>query len=224
MDPCASSPPKDFEDREDREGCRPPTRLAGQKRSREEEAGAKRARSPLSQRCQRCDDVIVAPLRPDGLDGTWLDLSIALFKHGVRAHKDRLEMGGDGNRLDNRVCFHPDCNLMEFSSPRILRDHCRAVHEKRRDLCCCEDCGKVFSYYSSLSAHRRWCGSGKRVLRVKRFPCPRCAHSSDKLFNLQQHIISTHDKKDYVCSQCGAACSTPSNRTRHVKRKHPKLQ
>ena len=68
-----------------------------------------------------------------------------------------------------------------------LNTHIKSKHECVQYPC--DQCGKQFSYSSSLQIHLQSVHGGQR------FPCDQCGHEATQLSNLKTHMMNIHGSK-----------------------------
>ena len=96
----------------------------------------------------------------------------------------------------------PDCG--KFFNTSYLKLHCDAVHLKKQNFC--HDCGRAFTFASSLKCHQKKTCKGKTKAKAKEVEglvqCKECGKEM-KECSLASHIKRVHIRGRVKCKQCG---------------------
>ncbi|XP_027723268.1 zinc finger protein 79-like isoform X1 [Vombatus ursinus] len=99
------------------------------------------------------------------------------------------------------------CSIRRKNSD-LLKHH--KIHAEEKPYTC-NDCGKGFSYCSSLSQHQ------KSHTGEKPYECNECGKAFSQSSSLVQHQRIHTGEKPYKCNECGKAFSQNANLTKHQR-------
>ena len=101
------------------------------------------------------------------------------------------------------LCSEIFPNKLKLAGHRSIVHLGKSTHSSEKKFCCVE-CGKVFSYNSSLYYHIKDLHSD-----IKNWNCDKCGNVYKSKHKLDRHIKRIHEKMP--CSICGKLFSTENN-------------
>ncbi|KAH7705180.1 zinc finger protein 85-like protein [Aphelenchoides avenae] len=107
--------------------------------------------------------------------------------------------------------WHCDTCGKGFTRKTVLNTHAR-VHAAKTLKC--DKCDKLFTTHASLNSHAK--------THEGIYSCVKCDHSFRRPSELARHVRSAHEKKKFLCNNCGKAFSIRSALKEHNVLKHGK--
>ncbi|CRK98348.1 CLUMA_CG011708, isoform A [Clunio marinus] len=157
----------------------------------------------------------------EGIDGYHFEIIVDDTKENVKKEtkatfsrsKFKAETGNEFVVVqleDNSRAYQCETCFKTFKDKSKLRSH-REIHTDERNIIC-PDCGKAFKTMNCLRNHKRL-----HVPDRTYYNCDQCEKKYTQKIQLKKHIEIVHmQRRDFVCTTCGASFGTNSVLKMHL--------